>query len=479
MNKKTITEFIKLFDDACYQTTMGYAETQSAKSLVVYPKTVEDCQKTLKFCNKEGIQICCRGGGYSYGDMILNSEQVILDTTQMNQILDWDPESGLIRTQPGVSFASVFKYSLLHNWTLLSCPGGMDVTIGGAISNNVHGKDAWKNGNFGNQVHSFKLLLANGDIINVDKSNEQLFKGVIGGMGLLGIIIEATLQLKKIPSPFVRTSTTLVNNIEESIEILDSKKNDSDFLVAWVDAFSSGSTLGRGYVSSASWIETKKLTNTSALEKSLQKPSLIFGVLPAKPIWFIGRPFFRPLAINVLNRIHYSVSKLQQTFYSETSDPVLFTDYNFMHNKIPDIRTVYRPHGFFEFEPLIPKKNGSKTIRELLELCQRYNSESLLCGIKAHKADDFLISFEGEGYSVGVDIQCAGRTKNNIRKFAKAIFEFTTSHKGKIYLAKDDNLDKSTFQTMYPEYLQFLNLKKQYDPLERFSSNMYQRLMRS
>ena len=147
---------------ASWQSIQGYAETKTAKSLVVYPRSIEDCQKLLEKCEQQGRLICCRGGGYTYGDMILNADQVVLDISQMNQILQWNPTQGTIVVQPGVSFASIFQYSLLHNWALSSCPGGMDVTIGGAVSNNVHGKDAWKNGNFGDQVKQFKLLLANG-----------------------------------------------------------------------------------------------------------------------------------------------------------------------------------------------------------------------------------------------------------------------------------------------------------------------------
>ena len=103
-----------------------------------------------------------------------------------------------------------------------------------------------------------------------------------------------------------------------------------------------------------------------------------------------------------------------------TSLGELFSEYNFMHNKIPDIKHVYRPHGFLEFQPLIPKKDGSEKLKELLILCQHFGSESLLCGMKAHKADDYLISYEGDGYSIGVDIQIGGRSKDQINQFTKA-----------------------------------------------------------
>ncbi|MBT4434746.1 FAD-binding oxidoreductase [bacterium] len=354
MKERNISELCSLFKTAFYGPQMGYAETHSSKSLVVKPSSLKECKEIINYCNREDIQICCRGGGFSYGDMILNTNELILDTCSMNNIIEWSAEMGKISVEPGVSFASIFKISLLDNWTLTSCPGGMDVTIGGAISNNVHGKDAWKNGNFGQQVTSIELMLSNSKILVIEK-NDSIFKAVIGGMGMFGLIVKINIQLKKIPSPFVTSRTDLAQNIEESIALLERRKKDSDFVVAWVDAFAKGSAIGRGYVSSASWVEDDLVTTPSDLNKSLTKPSLIFGFLPAKPFWFMGRSFFKPSVLNILNKIHYFVAKMKFSSKNKLSDPILFTDYNFMHNKIPNLKHVYRPFGFIEIQPLIPK----------------------------------------------------------------------------------------------------------------------------
>ena len=463
--------------DAQWQYAQGYTETQSSKSLIVYPRDIDDCYELLQKSIEHSYKICCRGGGYTYGDMILNDKQIILDTKLMNNIINWDSGEGQIIVEPGVTFASVLSISMLDNWVLSSIPGGMDVTIGGAISNNVHGKDAWKNGNFGDHVVSIKILLSSGDLIEVSrKKNVELFFAVIGGMGLMGIIIEATLQLKNIPSPYVIVNSNHSRNINESIDLLEKSKEKSDFSVAWVDSFSKGSKIGRGYVSYGKWVESDKLVTVDTIRKSLIKPKLIFGILPAKPTWFMARPFFRPWGIKQVNRLHYFLSKLNN---EEISKEILFTDYNFMHNKIPDIKHVYRPHGFLEFQPLLPKKDGAATIKELLKLCQHFGSESLLCGLKAHKSDDYLISYEGEGYSIGVDIQIGGRSKNQINEFAKEIISFTKDCGGKLFLAKDEMLDRDTFQLMYPQYTKFLHLKNKYDIKGVFSSDMFIRLMLS
>ena len=470
MEKSNIEELLN------WEELSAYAETHSSRSLVAYPSSIEDCLKIMDYSKKRGLSICNRAGGYTYGDMILNNNQVVLNLSKMNKVLSWDKRSGEIIVEPGVEFADVFKLGLIENWTLNSCPGGMNVSIGGAVSNNVHGKDSWGNGNFGNQVLQIKILLSDGSIKVADRfTNERLFRAIIGGMGLLGIIVEIKLQLSKIPSPFVKEKSISVSNINESLDYLDNFKDNNDFSVAWVDAFKTGNNLGRGFVTTAKWIETEKKISKSYLNNSLKIPSKIFGVIPAKPFWYISRPLFRPLSIKNVNRLNYYLSKLKNKYFKEKFS--LFTDYNFMHNKIPDLKHVYRPFGFLEFQPLIPKSSGRDAIQELFKICQYYKSESLLCGVKLHREDDFLLSYSGEGYSVGIDLQIGGRNKEDIKNFSKVIFEYTLSCKGKIFLAKDELLSGDYFKKMYPNYETFFKIKKELDPNQLFQSDMFRRLI--
>ena len=142
-----------------WQWVSGYSETKKSEALVAHPESIENCISIIKYCVEHQVSICPRGGGFTYYDMILNDNNLILDVTKMNKILNWSIDSGQITVQPGVTFADIFLTCLKDNWTLNSCPGGMLITVGGAISNNVHGKDAWKYGNFGNQIINLKLLL--------------------------------------------------------------------------------------------------------------------------------------------------------------------------------------------------------------------------------------------------------------------------------------------------------------------------------
>ena len=463
-----------------WETLQGYSETRQSRGMVAYPTSVEECRNVIEFAKKNSLTICPRAGGFSYGDMILNEDQIVINLSRMDRIVGWDLATGLVVVEPGVCFSEIFRMVLIHNWTLPSCPGGMGVTIGGAISNNVHGKDSWKEGNFGDQVTQIKLLTASGEIVEIFRDRDRnLFEAVVGGIGLLGIIVEATMQLKKVPSPFVEVTSVVTRNIEESLEHIEIYNRDWDFSVAWSDAFVKGRGLGRGFVTAARWVDEKIPLAPKRLAESLKMPTLIFGVLPAKPTWTICRPFFNPLGIRMANLANFTLANIKNAFSNSRNSRLLFTDYNFMHNKIPDLKQVYRPFGFLEFQPLIPKKCGGEAVREVFEIAHRFGCQSLLCGVKAHRADDYMLSYSGDSYSMGIDVQVRGRDMERVGKFAKTLFQFIEHCGGKIFLAKDEMLSRDLFQKMYPRYGEFLEVKRQLDPDELFVSDMYRRLMQT
>tara|TARA_A100001037_G_C15147119_1_gene636850 strand:+ start:1548 stop:2936 length:1389 start_codon:yes stop_codon:yes gene_type:complete len=454
------------------ETITSFTENLKSKCLVAYPKSIEELKEVLTFAKNNQKTICNRASGYSYGDMILNTNEIVLNLSRMDRILSWNRETGEMIVEPGAKFSDIFTKSLPDNWTLSACPGG-DITVGGAVSNNVHGKDSWKSGNFGALVKDMKLLLSNGSILTLNENeNVDLFYAVIGGMGLLGIILEITLTLKKIPSPFVEVSSFVSKDISETIEKIEKLRETSDFLVSWVDCFPRGKSLGRGYVTAAKWIESDVKVDSNLVSNSCKVPNRVFGIFPSGPTWFLLRPFFLPSSIKKVNKLHYLLAKM----IDRKKKIMLFTDWNFMHHKIPNLKHVYRPHGFLEFQPMIPRRHGSKPIVDIIKLCQKYDSESLLCGVKLHGKDDFMISYSDDAFSLGIDIQLRNRKIEKIKEFQKELLILTTNLEGKFYLAKDEMITKDFFEAMYPKRNLFKELKEKYDKESIFSSDMYQRL---
>lgn len=458
-------------------TLVGYSETRPSRCLVAKPSSLDELVDVLRWCRDNGRTILSRAGGNSFGDMILNTGEVVVDLTGLNRIIAWDRSTGLMTVEPGVTFRQVFSRILVDGWTLSGCPGGMGVTIGGAIANDVHGKDSTHAGNFGGSVVSLKVLQADGTIV-VLRAGDEMLRAVVGGMGLLGVIVEATLQMKAVPSAFVEAETVPVANIHESLRLLDRAQETHDFSVAWVDAFAEGPALGRGFVAMARWVREPLACTQQQVDASLRSPTKALGFIPAKPLWAVLRPLFMPGFVRYLNALNYHLNRLRHACFGPGRGVLLFTDYNFMTNKIPDLKHVYRPQGFLEFQCLIPVARGHDAVAGIFELCQRHGSQSLMCGMKRHAGDDCFLSFAGEGYSIGVDIQLRGRTRRQVDDFAREYFTRVTELGGKIYLAKDEMMTPAFFERQYPDVRTFLSIKRAMDPRELFQSDLYRRVLK-
>jgi decaprenylphospho-beta-D-ribofuranose 2-oxidase len=461
-----------------YEQVTAYTESISTHSLSAYPSSLPDCKELISFAKRNGLTICPRGKGYSFADMILNDEHIVSNLIHMNQIIKWDQDTGQIVVEPGVTFTQIMIKTLSCNWMIPACPGNSEVTIGGAISNNVHGKDAWNKGNFGEHVISLKLLTSFGKVVTIHNQNDRhLFEAVVSGMGLLGIVVEATLQLEKIPSPFIETKIIPTKNLEDLNEKLENSKKDYDFTVGWVDAFSKNKSLGRGFLSVGRWADIETRLSPQLLAKSLAIPKRIYGIFPVKPAWFLLRPIFSKSFMKISNRIQYYLFEALTSIGRMKIKSKTFPEYNFMFNKLPEYPRVFRPHGFIDIQPLIPLRNGIGAIKAVFNLCHKFDFPPLMVGLKAHKSDSFMLSYAGEGYSFGCDVHLGKCNREDLKKFSREIFQHTLNCGGRVYLAKDELLPRDIFQKMFPRYKEFLKIKKELDPETLFASDMYRRLL--
>ena len=154
-----------------------------------------------------------------------------------------------------------------------------------------------------------------------------------------------------------------------------------------------------------------------------------------------------------------------------------FSEYTFMFRKLPGFTELFKPHGFLHCQPMIPKKAGVEAVSEIFNICNKFKYTPLICGIKSHGSDSNMLSYSGDGYSVGIDINRKNLDINNLNTFKKILFQHTIDCNGKTYLAKDEILPKDMFQLMYPRYSDFINVKTKLDPNTLFSSDMYKRLL--
>jgi FAD/FMN-containing dehydrogenase len=454
------------------ERTFGWSNASHAESYVSRAGSPEDVDRILKEASHRGLSVTLRGAGYSYGDEILNSGGAILDLSGMDRILDWNPENGQMRVEPGVRFEQALNCCLKDNWVLPVVPGTRYLSIGGALSNNVHGKNGWSDGNFGACVVEFTLLTARGDEHRCSREkNSELFHAVIGGMGMFGVVLEIDLQLKRIPSPFLKVRKWTVSSLERMLDDFGTLRGTADYHIGWVDCFTKGANFGRGTIHAASFVEAPRSAK-SGREFSYTSP-YFFGFFPRTWIWPVIKPFFGNPMMKMVNSAKYHLDRMAS---GGEAGIQTFFEFTFLLDTIPGWKSLFEPHGYLELEPLLPFANCVEAFRELILLTQAYGHPSHLTAIKSHRKDEFMLGFSLDGCSIGIDIPVdPGRRKELIDLFGR-MNDVVSWAGGKTYLAKDEMLSADHFRLMYPNWRAFDDLKKKYDSDFLFCSDMYRRL---
>lgn len=373
-----------------------------------------------------------RGLGRSYGDAAQNEH--LCSTTRLNRILSL--ENGHITVEAGICFAKLLEVIVPMGWFIPVSPGTQFVTVGGAIACDIHGKNHHVSGSFGNYVTSIKLQLADGSIQTLDPS-EPLFCATVGGMGLTGIILEASFSLLKIPSAFLMVSHTATKSMEELFENLEKA---ATYSVAWVDSFRYGKALViRGE-------HTEQIGEIANMNSRTLPCSLI-------------SPMMRPSTMKMFNSL-YRFFGQKQHFVTH------YTPFFYPLDAITNWNELYGKQGFIQYQCVVSKDTICKILK--LTSCRSY----MVVLKKMGKCGRGYLSFPQEGYTLAIDLVASPENLLLAQKLDQLVLE----DKGRTYLAKDATLLPDTFQKMYPKYELFATIRANVDPQKQFQSNLSRRL---
>jgi len=450
------------------------------RSLVARPTTIEQCREALAYCRQNNMTICARGAGRGYGDLALNDGQALLDMSTMNRILSFDEEKAQITVEAGTRLVDIFSDVHHRLFTLPAVPTESHSSVAGAMCANVNGKDGWHHGNFSHQVVGFKLMLADGEILEIDREHE-LFNAVMGGIGLLGIIVEATLQLKPIISPVVEINMIPAADVDELLEKMEQVEQSYDAAVVWVDAYAGGDRTGRSVIHAAKWIESDE--NEEQRRKTLEKgfkrldDHRRFGLaLHEKlgPILSLMLQFQRPM-MYTFNRLYYAMGRVLYRM-GRSLKSELFLRFNFEASfTVPPAHLVCGPRGY-TVQLNFPRTEAREAIVELLEICRSSPCPPVTTILRSHLPDDGMLSFSQDGFSLNFEFHPKKRHEAGSREAIDRLIDATVKYGGKIHLAKDQVLKPDQFYRVYPRYSELLEIKKRLDPDGLFTSDLARRV---
>jgi decaprenylphospho-beta-D-ribofuranose 2-oxidase len=454
----------------------GFGRSVNASCRHVAPQSQEDLARVLEAASREGLTIGFRGSGKSYGDASLNSRGVIVDTTRMNKMISWDPVAGILEGEPGLTIEGVWRRTLEDGYWPAVVPGTMFPTLAGCASMNIHGKNNFKVGSFGEQIVDFDLLTASGSTLKCSRSeNAEIFHAAIGGLGLLGAITRVRLKLKKVESGMLRVKALHARNLDEMFDIFEERLPTADYLVSWVDCLNGEPGLGRGEVHCAQYLhEGEDPEGRASLHVERQGlPSTIMGV-PRSILWRFMEPFFNNPGVRLVN-----TAKMAVTWWKdEKSYLQSHVAFAFLLDYVPNWWLAYGPGGLIQYQIFVPKETARDAFKDILRIQQKRNLPSYLGVMKRHRSDPFLLTHAVDGWSMAMDFKVTQENRARLMKLTEEMTEIVVAAGGKFYFAKDAVLRPGDVARAYDtaKLDRFFELKKQLDPHNTFETDLARRV---
>ncbi|MBO0780761.1 MAG: FAD-binding oxidoreductase [Ktedonobacteraceae bacterium] len=396
------------------------------------------------------------GYGRSYGDSCLNERGITLDASHLSRFIAFDDQRGTLRCEAGVSLAEVLAVIVPRGWFLPVSPGTKFVSVGGAIANDIHGKNHHKAGTFGCHVTQFELLRSNGErILCSPQINPEMFSATIGGLGLTGLILWAEFRLKPIVNPYIDMDSIRFESLDEFFTISAESDKDYEYTVAWVDILIGGKGICRGKFTRGNNNRSPDLAS-----KSLKKR------LPlAVPFNF---PSFalNTLTVKAFNEAYYHVQLPKHVHKVVPYDPFFYP-----LDSIHEWNRMYGKRGFLQYQFVVPFGNdGQEAMREIMRRIQRSGEGSFLTVLKQFGdiKSPGMLSFPRPGLNLALDFSYHGEKTLHLLAELDGI---VVQSGGAIYPAKDAAMSAEHFKIFYPRWQEF----QQYiDP--KFSSSFWRRV---
>lgn len=397
------------------------------------------------------------GRGRSYGDACLNGGGTLLDTAALNEVIAFDAETGRLRAEAGMTLAEVLARIVPHGWFLPVTPGTQIVTLGGAVANDVHGKNHHRAGTFGRFVTALELVRSSGERLELTPNGEhaELFRATVGGLGLTGLITWVEIQLLRIESDAIDQTSTRFETLEAFFELSERANARSPYVVAWLDTLRPE---GRGLLMEGD--------HATGPDTRLPQPDAVPSPLVSLPLdapdWALNR-----LTVRAFNTLYYH--KQRQL---ETRSRTHYRPFFYPLDAVGDWNRGYGKRGFYQYQFVVPFTDSDVAVREVLGRLARAGAGSFLAVLKTFGdvPSPGLMSFPRPGVTLALDLPNRGPETVRLLHGCDAIVREAG---GAVYPAKDACMTPDSFRAYFPQWERFSTF---IDPA--FSSSFWRRVTR-
>jgi FAD/FMN-containing dehydrogenase len=393
------------------------------------------------------------GNGRSYGDVCLNRGGTLIDTRSLSRFIRFDSETGLLRCEAGVLLSDVLSLVVPAGWFLPVSPGTRYVTLGGAVANDVHGKNHHHAGTLGRHITAFELLRSDGSRLRcTPEENADFFAATIGGLGLTGLITWVELQLREIAGPLLKEESIKFANLDEFFRLSDMSDGKYEYTVAWVDCVSRGESLGRGLFARANH-EAGGYTGRIQSEK----PRISIPVTP--PVSLVNR-----VSLKGFNSFYYWRHRQRRRVRTVHYQPFFYP-----LDAIGNWNKIYGPKGMLQYQCVLPGPDGRDVMRQMLKAIANSGNGSFLAVLKVFgdMPSPGMLSFPRPGVTLALDFPC----KPAVFRLLDRLDDMTREAGGAVYPAKDARMSAESYRTYFPAWEGFSQFV---DP--GFSSSFWRRV---
>ena len=409
----------------------GFGLYNFSISQVYRPGSVDALRDVLAACRARGGPPVFRGAGRSYGDPATNPSGPVVDLTGLNAVQSFGEATGIVRAGAGLTLGDLWRFSIPRGFWPPVVTGTMHVTLGAAVAMNVHGKNGWRRGTFGEHVEALKVLRRDGRVEEIVKGDPAL-DTVVGNWRSEEPIVEVALHLKKVSTGYLDVEGFSTQDLASTLAALDEAKESWEYVVGWVDCFAGGRSLGRGAIHLANE-HLAKDREPSGLSVEEQTADIRTGPLPV-PLLLLGLKLTaKGPQMRAVNAAKYLAGRLAGRARYRQS----LVAYSFLLDYLPGWNRAYRPDGFIQYQLFIPKERAEEAFRKALVLQQNAGVVSSLAVVKRHRKDPFPLGYAPDGFSLALDFPITRRNASRLIHLCRGFDRLVADSGGRIYKAKD------------------------------------------
>lgn len=450
----------------------GWGRAAGSMSHLASIDSVAGAVSALRSGSERGVTP--RGLGRSYGDAAQNAGGTTLDLTKLNKILSVDAasEPPTVTCQAGVSLDALMRALLSFGLWVPVLPGTRQVTVGGAIAADVHGKNHHTQGSFGQHVRSLDLLTADGSLRTLERpgatswdaldDDGRLFWATVGGMGLTGAVVGAVVELQRVETAYFTVDTDRCSDIDDLMATMSTGDDDYTYSVAWFDAVTRGRHMGRAVLTRGDKAQLAELTPKQKRDP-LKFVAPSFGTIPE---------VFPNRMVNVATAKAFSEFWYRKAPRHRVGELQNITAFFHPLDIVSEWNRVYGPNGFLQYQFVVPF-SAHETFKRCFEMIVMSGHLSCLNVLKRFGPGNLApLSFPMSGWTLTVDLPIEA----GLDKLCDALDEEVVGAGGRVYLAKDSRLSAARFRQMYPRLEDYLSVRRRVDPQGLFSSDLARRL---